>query len=136
VKKQIEEFAYGMFSNATEKDSAIIKPMVYSIVQKYFENKNLIDELFKRFDPKKETYISALANILISPSTYEDIAKKMSTRVDQAPIIKNIKIKADQQWLEYTTRLKNMIKDISIEILELKESRKAQSSYAVKEYMQ
>lgn len=119
----------------TESNAMLVKPMTYNLVARYFENKPLIDSLFKNFTYKKDNFIEAFANILISPGTYEDMAKKIASRSDQKYLTDKFELKHNQAWLEYSTRLKGMISKLSIEIDEAKATRKITGSYEALAYI-
>jgi hypothetical protein len=135
TRKWILDFAHGLFSSATEEDSMVIKPMIYNLVGKYYESKPLIDELFTRFSIKKWNFIEAFANILMSPDTYKDIAKKIASRSDQVKLTEWFNIKNQQAWLEYSSRLKNIMAKIDIQIDDAKATRKLTGSAEAREFI-
>jgi len=135
TRKWILDLANGLFSASRQEDSMVIKPMIYSLVSKYYDNKPLIDELFTRFRIDKPDFIKAFADILMSPDTYKDIAAKMASRWDQKVLTESFRVKHQQAWLEYHNRLQSIVDKLDIQIDDAKATRKLTGSAEAREFI-
>ncbi len=131
TSKGLIDLVMWVFSHLWKDDWALLKPMIYSLIWKYIKNKPLIDELFKR--TKNQDFVKAFANILISPDSYADMAKKLSSRVEQPTVSKNFALAHDAAWTQYSNRLKWLITKLDFEIDAAKELKKISWNYTVRD---
>ena len=124
TQKEIIPFIQEMFKWANEKDSFLIRPMIYSLMDQYVTAKPILAEIFKR-KWSKIKFTEAFANILIQPKLYDDMVKKMPTSEWMEKVYS---AHAENSWNQFTSDLKIRIKKIDSNIEDLEASIPKQSS--------
>lgn len=120
--KVIEEFVYKVFENVDESQAMLVRPMVYNLAAKYQQAKPVIDALFEKFDagsPKARDMVSVFADLIVSPSTYKDIAERYAKHAnpEEDEYLKSI---VAREWEKFEDALRVDADKIQLNIDKLK----------------
>lgn len=129
----ISKFVYEILKNATEDQASYIKPMAYSLVASYINNKSIVDKLiadFKYTGP----YINALASVILSPNLYSQVVKNVAKKEEQYAL-DIIKANIDAEILNLWVSKQLKIDQLEDSIKNMKDIRSAISNKTQKEQL-
>lgn len=107
IDPQLREFIFNVFKDTHESQSIMVTPMIYNLAYKYQEYKPLIDSLFRQFDIQKNevSLIEAFANIILSPTLYDNIVDKVVKNSNNDKLLENLRPGVEREWEDFTDKL-------------------------------
>jgi hypothetical protein len=122
----IEAFIVDIFGELDVSYELLAKPMIYSMLYKYVEHKDLVVGLFNKLKdaPEKSTFSEIFSEILLAGDVVENIAKHIvnSTTVDPAikAIPEEMRKKIDAEWAISISIMEKRVEEITARQEEIK----------------